>query len=337
MGKAWKWTCLLVMTGLLILAGCGGNPSSTGEGSDQNKPVKIGFSPLPSWYLWYLVEEKGFFEKYGVDAELVYFPVYSDSVSALNTGELDVNSQTLLDSIAPMSNGIGLKVAVVTDNSHGGDGLVVTPEITSVQDLKGKKVATEIGTIAHFFLLTILGDAGLSEQDVNFINMTISDAGASFIAGNLDAAELWEPFLSKAVTEGKGKLLVDSSQYPGLIADLLVMREDFVANRPEDAQKVAAAWFDAVEYYYENPEESIQIIADKAGITVEEMEQGLAGFPLFTLEQNLKAFEKGDGFTSLLYTANENAKFLKDLGFIDEIPDLEGLVDPAIVQKLAQQ
>jgi NitT/TauT family transport system substrate-binding protein len=337
MRKAWTWTLLLVFTSMLLLGGCGGNTPSAGENAGQSKPVKIGFSALPTWYLWYLVEEKGFFKKHGVDVELVYFPVYGDSVSALSTGEIDGNSQTLLDSIAPLSNNIGLKAVLVTDNSHGGDGLVVKPDITSVKELKGKRVATEIGTIAHFFLLTILNDAGMSEKDVNFTNMSISDAGTSFIAGKLDAAELWEPFLSKAVTEGKGKILVNSAKYPGLIADLLVMREDFVTKRPEDAQKIAAAWFDAVQYYNEHPEESVQIMAKKAGISVEEMKQGLAGFKLFTLEQNLQAYKKGNDYTSLLYTANENAKFLKEHGFISKIPELDSLIDDSILQKVMQQ
>lgn len=111
-----------------MLSGCGHSSSPAGaSGGETKEPIKIGFSALPTWYMWYLVEEKGFFEKHGVDVELVYFPVYGDSVSALSTGEVDGNSQTLLDSMAPLSNGISLKAVLVTDNSHGGDGLSPLP------------------------------------------------------------------------------------------------------------------------------------------------------------------------------------------------------------------
>jgi hypothetical protein len=41
-----------------------------------------------SWYLWHLVDQKGFFDKYDVDVELVWFPVYADSLSALILGKL---------------------------------------------------------------------------------------------------------------------------------------------------------------------------------------------------------------------------------------------------------
>ena len=194
---------------VLILSACGGSAKEAGS-SKKGEPFKLGFSALPSWYLWYLVEEKGFFKKHGVDVELVWFPVYADSLSALNTGEIDGNSQALLDTITPLDKGIDLKTAFITDNSNGGDGLVTSDNIKSVKDLKGKRIGTEIGTIEHFFMLTALKDAGLKESDVNFTNLSISDAGNAFLAGNLDGAGLWEPFLSKAVEKKNTHKLVTS-------------------------------------------------------------------------------------------------------------------------------
>ena len=163
----------------------------------------MALSPWPGWFVWYLVKEKGFFEKNGVNVDLVWFPVYSDSLSALASGKVDANSQTLSDTLAPASKGIKLKAVLVNDNSNGGDGVVVKPSINSLKDLKGKKVATELGTVDHLLMLTALEKAGLAEKDVSYTNMTVNDAGPAFISGNLDAAVLWEPFLSKAIQEGK--------------------------------------------------------------------------------------------------------------------------------------
>ncbi len=325
---------LLSLILVLIVTACGNSSEgATGDNAKHNEPIKIGFSALPSWYLWHLVEEKGFFEKQGVDVELVYFPVYADSLSALNTGEIDGNSQALIDTIAPLENGIKLKSVFITDNSNGGDGLVATKDIKTVEDLKGKKVGTEIGTIEHFFMLTALEQAGLKEEDVNFTNLAVQDAGTTFIAGNLDAAGLWEPFLSTAETEGNGHKLITSAEFPGLIADIFVVSEEIAENRSEDIEKITAAWFDAVNYYSENEEESLEIIAKAAGITVEELEIGMEGFDLFTPEQNLAAFEKSDSYKSIEYTAEENAKFLKKLEFIKDIPDMNFLLDSSYVEK----
>ncbi|WP_339194272.1 ABC transporter substrate-binding protein [Aeribacillus sp. FSL W8-0870] len=318
----------------LLLAACGSK--SANETSDGNKskkePIKIGFSALPSWYLWHLVEKKGFFEKHGVDVELVWFPVYADSLSALNTGEIDGNSQALLDSISPLEKGIDLKAVFITDNSLGGDGLVASNDIRSIKDLKGKKVGTEIGTIEHFFLLTALHEAGLKESDVKFTNLSVQDAGNSFIAGKLDAAGLWEPFLSMAVNKGKGHKLVTSADFPGLISDLFVVRGDVAKERKEDVQKIVAAWFDAVDYLSQNYDQSIQLIADEAGISKEELDVGMKGFKLFSPEESLNAFKEGDNYQSFYYTAEKNAEFLKELGFIKDIPDFSSFVDTSFIK-----
>jgi len=321
---------LVAIMAVGLMAACS---SSNTSPSSSEGPIKIGFSALPSWYLWHLVEEKGFFEKHDVDVELVYFPVYADSLSAMNTGEIHGNSQALIDTIAPLDRGIALQTVFITDNSNGGDGLVTTHDIQSVEDLRGKKIGTEIGTIAHFFMLTALKEAGLEEKDVQYTNMVVQDAGTTFIAGNLDAAGLWEPFLSIAESQGSGHKLVTSAEFPGLIADVFVVREEVIENRSDDIEKITAAWFDAVTYYEENKEESLQIIAEAAGISIEELAVGMEGFRLFSPEENAAAFQEGNTYESLLYTAEENAKFLLDLEFIRSIPSFDKLIVPTFIEK----
>ena len=329
-----KWLLVVVVAlGLMVLAACGDKTSEVDNANASDKPIKLGFSALPSWYLWHLVEEKGFFEKHDVDVELVWFPVYADSLSALNTGEIDANSQAMFDTVAPTVNGIELTTAFIMDNSNGGDGLVAKPEFKKVEDLKGKVIGTEIGTIAHFFLLTALQDAGLSEDEIKFTNLAVQDAGTSFVAGNLDAASLWEPFLSIAESEGAGQKLVTSADYKGLIADTLVFQSDVATQRKEDVQKITAAWFDAVDYLQTNYDESVAVIAKAAGISEDEMRVGLEGFNFFSIEDNKVALEEGNDFTSIYYTIEKNAQFLKDLGYIDEVPDFKEFIDTAFIEE----
>ena len=326
--KKWLLTITIAL-GLLVLTACG---DESNDANAAGKPIKIGFSALPSWYLWHLVEEKGFFEKHDVNVELVWFPVYADSLSALNTGEIDGNSQAMFDTVAPTANGIDLTTAFIMDNSNGGDGLVAKPQFKSVEDLKGKVIGTEIGTIAHFFLLTALQDAGLKEDDIKFTNLAVQDAGTSFVAGNLDAASLWEPFLSIAEAEGAGEKLTTSADYEGLIADTLVFQSDVVKERSDDVKKITAAWFDAVDYLQANFDESIAIMAEAAGISEEEMKVGIEGFKFFSIEDNKAALAEGDSFTSIYYTIEKNAQFLKDLGYIDDIPNFGDFIDTTFIE-----
>ena len=73
-------------------------------------PLKVGVSDWPGWVAWYVAKEKGYFKRYGAEVELVWFPNYTDSIQAFSAGQLDANSQTWSDSLAPLAAGVPLKV-----------------------------------------------------------------------------------------------------------------------------------------------------------------------------------------------------------------------------------
>ncbi len=335
MKKSFKATLVLMLiVSMTFLAACSGNTKETKEGTTDD-PITIALSPWPGWYMWYLVEEKGFFEKHGVNVKLEFFPVYSDSLQAIAAGKVDANSQTLSDSLAPLSKGIGLKAVLVNDNSFGGDAIVSKPDINSIKDLKGKTVATELGTVDHLLLLTALAENGMDEKDINYVNMTVNDAGPAFISGNTDASVLWEPFQTTAVKEGKGKVLFSSKDTPGLIPDLLVFRDSVVKQRPEDVQKIVDAWFDALAWYEDNKEEAIKLLAEKAETTPEDFKLGLDSIKLFNVADNIKAFEEREEYTSLSYTGLKTADFLFKLDMVDKLDSVDELLDPQFVNNKA--
>ena len=72
--------------------------------------------------------------------------------------------------------------------------------------------------------------------------MKPGEAGAAFVAGRVDAAVTWEPWLSNGKKAPHGHLLVDSSQTPGLITDVLIFRQDVIEKRPREIQGVVDAW-----------------------------------------------------------------------------------------------
>src|SRR6185295_12525523 len=141
MKTTFRWTAVLALVLALV------------AGRAEAKPLKIGYSDWPGFTAWEVGKVKGIFKKHKVDVELVWFPVYTDSLTALNTGQLDANLQTWSDTMAPLAEGVPLKVVALIDNSFGNDALVAKPGIESPKDLKGKTVATELGTCDHFLLL----------------------------------------------------------------------------------------------------------------------------------------------------------------------------------------
>jgi len=297
-------------------------------------PVKIGYSDWPGWVAWEIAKEKGFFKKHGVEVELVWFAVYTDSLTALNTGKIDANCSAWCDVIPPLAEGVKLKVVIVNDNSAGNDAIIAKPGIDSIKGLKGKTVATELGTVEHFMLLQALAKNGMTEKDIEYKNLTVPDAAAAFIAGKVDAAGLWQPWISQIQREGKGKALFTSKEIPGLIPDLLVCQEKLVADRPDEVQKIVAAWFDVIAFIKSDEAEAVKIMAKIVEQKPADYLAFMPGTRFFNLKDNLHAFEKSTEPSSLAGSGKVIADFLKGLDLIKTVPDYEAALEPKFVHAL---
>ena len=86
-----------------------------------------------------------------------------------------------------------LKIFSAVDESNGADGIIARNSIKNLADLKGKKVGVALNQTTHYLLQKALDKVGLSDNDLELVNMSSSDAGAAFITGELDAAVKWEP------------------------------------------------------------------------------------------------------------------------------------------------
>jgi NitT/TauT family transport system substrate-binding protein len=322
--------CLALLMALVLgigLLGCGKKPQIT-----------IGTSPYPAWYVWYIAQEEGLFTKAGLDVKLVYFPVYSDSLQAFNSGKIDMLNIATCDTIAPYNEGVKFKIILINDNSNGADGLVAKEKYKTVADLKGQKVVTEYGTIEHFFLLKALEQAGLSAEDIRYTNMTVNDSGTAMVAGTVEAACVWEPSLTIALNKGENHLLYSSAQTPGLIPDLVIASDKLLQNNRADVLKIMQVWYDCFEFYNKNPDKAVADMAKQAEVSVDEMKNMMAGSKLFSIGDNLTAMLKQqDNYTYLPYTITETAKFLKNVKMVDAVPgNPEDLLDTSLMEELSK-
>jgi NitT/TauT family transport system substrate-binding protein len=305
--------------------------------SDVAGGARLGFSAWPGWFPWQISKEKGIFEKYSVPVSLKWFDGYLESISTLTAGQLDANSQTLGDTVNSISGGADQVIVLVNDNSTGNDKIIVSKEIKTISDLKGKKVAAEEGAVDHFLLLLGLKQAGLSPKDIRFVPLETGKSAAAFVAGQVDAVAVFAPFTTQALKRSGSKELFSSKDFPGAISDHLVVTRKFVNEQPEKVQALVDSWFSTLDFIQANQEESYKIMAQRAGVSLEEYKQYAAGTKLFSVEDNLKAFQPGNNMTSLVFAADEMSKFLKTLGLASTRPDLSKLFDDRFVKAHAQK
>jgi NitT/TauT family transport system substrate-binding protein len=321
---------LLAVVTLAALVGCGPEKAASASGK-----VTLGFSAWPGWFPWQVAQDQGLFAKNGVDVELKYFDNYLDSLTALSTGNLSANSQTLNDTLISVSGGAKQTIVLVNDNSTGNDQIIAAPGITSVAQLRGKTIAVEAGTVDHFLLLLVLQKAGLTAKDVTIKALPTADAAAAFKTGQVDAVGAFAPFTTTALERSGSTAIATSKDFPGAIPDHLVFGADFVAKHPKEVQAVVQTWFDTLKWIAANKDKAVGIMAGKAGVSVADYTSYDAGTTIFTREQNLSAFASGGASTNLDHQAGQIAQFLVDTGLAQSKPSLDGLLEAKFVQAVS--
>jgi NitT/TauT family transport system substrate-binding protein len=330
---------ILFLMGVVLVVSCG-NPAT--QTPNPNNPtaqggnlVRLGFSAWPGWFPWQVAQDQKIFSSKNVNVELKWFDSYLDSINTLTAAQIDANSQTLNDTISAVSGGADQVIVLVNDNSTGNDKIIAREGINSVADLKGKKVAAEEGTVDHFLLLLGMEKAGLKPADITFVPLETGKAAAAFVAGQVDAVGVFAPFTTQALKRPGSKELFSSKEFPGAIPDHLVFTRKFVNEHPDRVQAMVDAWFATIDYIKANPEPSIAIMAKRGNVSVEEYKEYANGTKIFTIEENLKAFQPGNDMSSLKFAAGQMAKFLTQVGLAKSQPNLDQLFDDRFVKAYA--
>jgi len=262
-------------------------------GAAEAKVLKVAHSTWVGYGPFYIAKEKGYFKDEGVDVELVLMEDPKLRFAALLAGRIDMLATTVDTMVLYLKEPDSLQFISALDDSNGGDGIVANKDIKSVADLKGKKVAFNEGSTSHFYLSVLLKKAGLTEKDIEAINMTAGDAGSAFVSKQVDAAVTWEPWLSRGKAAPHGRLLTDSSETPGLITDIMVATKETVAARPDDIRAFVRAWYRAVDFWKANPDEANAIMARGVGGWLKKPDvfaETLTGIKYYDKQMNLDFF-----------------------------------------------
>jgi NitT/TauT family transport system substrate-binding protein len=269
----------------------------------------VGYGPL------HIAKELGYFKEQGLDVNLTIIEDESQYAAALASGNIDGLGNVIDREVIHFAKGTPETVIFAMDESTGGDGVVAAGDIKAVADLKGRTVALDKSSTSYFFFLSILEKNGVKEDEVNIQEMGASDAGAAFVAGKVDAAVTWEPWLTNAGQREGGHVLMSSREMPGTIVDVFVMNDNFMAKHPEAPAKMARAWFKAIEWYKANPAKGDEIMAKAFGLSAAEVADMAKGVTFKGAAENLAFVKPGQG---LYAVADRAIRFWKEKGIIEK-------------------
>jgi NitT/TauT family transport system substrate-binding protein len=300
--------------------------------AQASEPLKIGYSDWPGWVAWEVAIEKDWFKEAGVDVKFEWFD-YVASMDAFAAGKLDGVGMTNGDALVIGSTGAKSVMFMVTDYSNGNDMIIAKPGINSVKELKGKKIGVEVGFVSHLMLLDALEKAGLTENDVELVNVPTNETPQVLASGDVDAIVAWQPSSGQALLSVPGsKAIATSKDAPGLIYDMYVASPSSYANRKADWEKVVKVWYRVVDFV-NNPKtqpEALSIMSARVGLTAEEYAPLLKGTKILSLEESKVAFKKADGLSSIYGSSKVADDFNLKYEVYNESQSPDSYIDPSI-------
>ena len=348
---------------LLITSGCGGGGESTApDTSGENKPIpsfSLAWSEYPSWSVFGVADVTGIIngkkgelgpveEKWGVDIELKEAE-YDPCLAMYGAGQCDAVCITNMDILGPAGGRPGVMV-LPTSTSYGADACLVTSDIKSVEDLKGKKVYGLEKSVSEYCFVRNLELLGQAEKDYTFSSM---DPGAAAIAMQQGKAEqqaivVWNPFvISTLAKRDDVRVLFDSTKIPNEIIDSVVVSKESLEK--EGGEAFACAVIDA--FYQVNAaiadpasrNDTLIAIGEKfANVSLEDMEKVVQQTKFYSTPDEGAALLTGDELPKIMrrvvdFCASHGIVESKPtLGYGDasKSPDVAVRFDPSFSQKV---
>ena len=207
-------------------------------------------------------------QEQGIGVEWVFSAGSNKANEYLRAEAIDFGSTAGAAALLARANGSPIKTVYIYSKPEW-TALVIPAgsSITSVADLKGKKVAATKGTDPYFFLLQALNEAGLSGADVEVVNLQHADGRTALERGDVDAWAGLDPMMAASELDAGSKLLyrnIDFNTYGFLNAN-----EEFIARYPELTATVLETYERARTWILDNPDEAATILAEEAKISQE--------------------------------------------------------------------
>lgn len=234
-----------------------------------------------SWAIPYLVSSRDLWKNHGIEASTLQFTSGRLAFDAASSGKAQFATAT--DSVVGLAGLNGVKTVIVAEFTRLSSGMVVVARtdrgIATPAGLKGKRVATTLGSSGHYFLSRYLSLHGLTLKDVSVVNLRGPDAVTAITQGGIDAFAWGWDAGQKAIADGGGKVVqlpAEGLEKVFLSHYVLTASEELVRRDPRLVEAAVRALLDAEKFYRGNTEEAVALVAQRTKATVETTRAGLS-------------------------------------------------------------
>jgi len=162
----------------------------------------------------------------------------------------------------------------------GAQQVVVQKSVVSPNDLEGKKLGANFGTVSQMLAETMIQRYHLAPDKVTLVNLGPADMVTALLRGDIAGASLWEPWASQAVKGGAHRLLTGSESYvPGqtgpatILGDhgLLIASKPWVEQNPQIVGAVLRSLIAAEQFVAKQPDQAAEVVGKELGVPADEM------------------------------------------------------------------
>lgn len=303
----------------------------------QDKLIKADVAGSTTWWgqIPIMVAiDKGFFRDAGLDVSLKAIVSSSDRMAAVASGSVVFSNLGRIAVISNMARGdTSFWYFANIDDSPGNEGCWARPGFASFQALKGHKVAAN--TSAQITMDGLLQNAGMTEKDIQFVNLPPDQMAPALSKGDVDAACVWQPLLAGLQAAAPdGKLLGLDSETPigqkfhtMASPDIVIIARKFVQDNPAAAKALAGALLKGADYTNANPDDTAKTVAHYFKKTPEEVLAAMKTFKYFGMT----------GWPEHMQVQTQQMQYLagvlSDAGKIPENPDVKKWENVSFVPK----
>lgn len=310
------------MAATVLAAGLAGNAAA------EDTKIAIGISGWTGFAPLTLAAKTGIFKKHGLDVELKMIP-QKDRHLALASGAIQCAATTVETHVAWNTNGVPITQIFQMDKSYGADGIAVRNSIKSFADLKGKTIGVDApGTSPYFALAYMLHKNGMTLKDVKLATLAPQAAAQAFVAGQNDAAQTYEPYLSTVrANPSAGHILATTIEYP-MVMDTVGCAPEWLKSNHKAAKALTEGYFDALAEIKADPKKSYEIMGADVKQSGEQFAESAKYLRWADRDENRKFFAG-----TIQAFMKESAPILKDAGVIRALPkSYDAMIDASFVK-----
>ena len=249
--------------GLATLALAGTTPLTLPAAAQEQVSVGLCVS-WPGYAMLEMAERQDLAPGYEIETTIFEDPLAGHA--ALAAGQIDVYECTGDYTPLAVERGTGVVNVAFTNPSYGVDHIVLAAA-ASEDEMKGARIGAPQAYIGQLLMGVWLDSVGVGMDEVEWVNLLADEAVGPMVSGDLDAAYLYEPWITRVTENLEGSRSVVNTADPlmletGIFMDVVYMNGDFVAERREAAKAMLKARFDALAWWHENTEEANEALSD---------------------------------------------------------------------------